>query len=57
MARGVHLQAISTDGSLNFNVYIFNVQSGYQFDYATGSSKVDRSMTVPKPPSAPHFNN
>lgn len=57
MARGVHLQAVSTDGSLNFNVYIFNVQPGFQFDYANGTSKVDHSMDVPAPAGAPHFKN
>ena len=46
MARGVHLQAVSTDGQLNFNVYIFNVQPQVKFDYATGRSTIDRSMKV-----------
>lgn len=46
MARGVHLQALSTDGSLNFNVYLFNVQPKVKFDYATGRSTIDRSMKV-----------
>lgn len=57
MARGVNLQAISTDSSLNFNVYIFNVQPGYQFNYANGSAKVDSSMYIPTPANAPHFND
>lgn len=57
MAKGVELQAISTDESLNFNVFIFNVQPGFQFNYADGTSKVDQSMTVPTPAGAPHFNN
>ncbi|HAT55298.1 MAG TPA: DNA nuclease [Lactobacillus sp.] len=55
MANGVHLQAISTDGQLNFNVYIFNVQPDYQFDYATGRSKVDRDMNVPTPDTSPEY--
>ena len=38
MARGVHLQAISEDKTLNFNVYIFNIDDHYNFDYATGRS-------------------
>lgn len=38
MARGVHVQAISEDGSVNFNQYIFNVDDDYNFDYATGRS-------------------
>lgn len=56
MARGVQLQAVSDDGSLNFNVYIFNVQPGVSFDYATGRSKVDTNMKVPTPANAPSFN-
>ena len=46
MARGVHLQALSTNGQLNFNVYIFNVQPKVKFDYSTGRSTIDRSMKV-----------
>ncbi len=46
MARGINLQAVSTDGSLDFNVYIYNVQPGYQFDYETGRAKIDRGMKV-----------
>ncbi|WP_251717677.1 DNA/RNA non-specific endonuclease [Lactobacillus agrestimuris] len=46
MARGINLQAISTDGSLDFNVYLFNVQPGYVFDYNNGRAKVDRQMRV-----------
>lgn len=46
MARGINLQAVSTDGSLDFNVYIYNVQPGVAFDYQTGRWKVDRSMQV-----------
>ncbi|MFT9214351.1 DNA/RNA non-specific endonuclease [Liquorilactobacillus ghanensis] len=49
MARGVHLQAISLDGSLNFNVYIYNVQPGVEFDYATGRSTINRQLQVPEP--------
>lgn len=36
MARGINLQAMSTDKSLNFNVFIPNKQPGYSFDYTTG---------------------
>lgn len=50
MARGVNLQAVSTDNSLNFNVYIFNVQPGYTFNYNDGSSKTDKSIYVKKLP-------
>ncbi len=57
MARGIHLQALSTDKTLDFNVYIYNVQPGISFDYATGRSRIDRSMQVPTPEGAPSFNN
>lgn len=46
MARGINLQAVSTDGSLEFNVYLFNVQPGFTFDYATGRAKVDHELQV-----------
>lgn len=46
MPIGYHSQAISTDGSLNFNVFIWNVEPGVQFDYKTGRSTVDRNMRV-----------
>lgn len=44
MARGVNLQAISMDGMINFNVYIFNVQPGFKFDYQTGRAIRDINM-------------
>ncbi|KRK33194.1 DNA/RNA non-specific endonuclease [Loigolactobacillus bifermentans] len=47
MPRGVHLQAISTDQTLDFNVYIFNVQPRFTFDYATGRSQTS-AMRVPE---------
>lgn len=46
MARGINLQAISTNGELDFNVYIFNVQPGYTFDYNNGRARRDRSIQV-----------
>lgn len=46
MARGINLQAIATDGSLDFNVYIYNVQPGYIFNYRTGRAKVDHALRV-----------
>lgn len=46
MARGINLQAVSTDGSLNFNVYLFNVQPDYVFNYQNGRAKIDHSMKV-----------
>lgn len=38
MARGVHIQAISEDDSLDFNQYLFNTDDNYNFDYANGRS-------------------
>lgn len=46
MPRGYWVQAISTDGTLNFNRYIYNVQPGISFDYSTGKSSVDSNMIV-----------
>ena len=46
MARGINLQAVATDGSLDFNVYIFNVQPGYVFNYSDGSATADAAMQV-----------
>ncbi|GAJ26721.1 DNA-entry nuclease [Liquorilactobacillus sucicola DSM 21376 = JCM 15457] len=49
MARGVHMQALSDDGSLNFNVYLFNVQPRYVFDYQTGRSTRNAGFQVALP--------
>lgn len=46
MPRGYWSQAVSTDGSVNFNVYIWNVEPGVSFDYATGRGKADSTMQV-----------
>lgn len=46
MARGINLQAVSTDGELDFNVYLFNVQPGYSFNYNNGRAKVDHEIFV-----------
>lgn len=46
MARGINLQAISLTSNLNFNVYLFNVQPDYVFDYNNGRAKIDRNMVV-----------
>lgn len=46
MARGYWVQALSTDGTINFNAYIFNVEPKVVFDYTTGQSKVDQNFRV-----------
>ncbi|WP_208423130.1 DNA/RNA non-specific endonuclease [Latilactobacillus fragifolii] len=46
MPRGIWSQAISTDGTLNFNVYIWNVEPGISFDYATGRGHADRNERI-----------
>ncbi len=39
VARGVQMRAQSIgDNTIRFNVYIFNVESGYTIDYTTGTS-------------------
>lgn len=49
MARGVLVQAQSTNKKLHFNRYLYNVQPNLSFDYATGRSKIDRNIQVPYP--------
>lgn len=56
MAKGVHLQAVGSNG-LNFNVYLFNVQPGFRFNYADGTSVIDQNMQVPTPSNAPRFHD
>ncbi|KRN59083.1 DNA/RNA non-specific endonuclease [Limosilactobacillus secaliphilus] len=50
--RGINLQAISTDGRLNFNVYLQNVEPGVVINYRDGSYYFDSTMAVPVPPNA-----
>lgn len=49
MAKGVWVEATSTDGTMHFNRYLYNVQPGIAFNYGTGRSVVNTSMTVPTP--------
>jgi len=37
--RGVHMMAQSNDGTLKFNIYVFNVQDGWQINYLNGKAK------------------
>lgn len=46
MARGINLQALSTNGRLDFNVYLFNVQPGYVFNYQNGHVRRDPGLQV-----------
>ena len=38
VATGVQMRALSTDKSLDFNVFIYNVQDGFSINYADGTS-------------------
>lgn len=40
LASGIQLQAMSLDGKIKFNVYIHNVQDGFEIDYLTGIAKL-----------------
>lgn len=55
MAAGVHMQAASIDGTLNYNVFLFNVQPNVKFNYLTGRSVIDNAMVVPQAADAPNF--
>lgn len=46
MARGIWLQAVSNDGTVEFNVYIHNVANGYKFDYLTGRKTKNKNFIV-----------
>ncbi|MCF6515473.1 DNA/RNA non-specific endonuclease [Lactobacillus sp. S2-2] len=49
MARGVLVQAESTNKKLHFNRFLYNVQPDLDFDYATGRSKINQNMQIPYP--------
>ncbi|NFA95484.1 DNA/RNA non-specific endonuclease [Enterococcus faecalis] len=46
MPRGYWLQAIDSNGIINFNVYVYNVQPKVVFNYEDGTSTIDRSLTI-----------
>ena len=46
MPRGYWLQAKDSSGTLNFNVFEFNVQPHVVFNYADGTSQINHSMNV-----------
>lgn len=46
MPRGYWLQAKDSNGTLNLNVYEYNVQPKIQFNYQDGTSKIDQQMSV-----------
>lgn len=50
--RGINLQALSTNGQLNFNVYVFNVEPGIRINYQDGTYVTDSAMSVPVPLAA-----
>lgn len=56
MAKGVWVEATSTDGTMHFNRYLYNVQPGISFNYASGRSIVDTSMSVPTPANYSNYH-
>lgn len=46
MPRSYHVQAISTDKTLNFNALVWNVEPGVQFDYQTGRSRTNQQWKI-----------
>lgn len=47
--RGINLQAISTNGRINFNVFLFNVEPGVVINYQNGSYSYQKQMVIPVP--------
>lgn len=52
VARGINLQAISTDGILNFNVYLFNVEPGIDINYQNGATTLNNQQQISVPVAA-----
>lgn len=48
MPRAYELEAITADKKLNFDVMIYNVQPGVEFNYKTGKPKSNPEMVIPK---------
>lgn len=48
MPRAYQMQAVSTDGTINFNKMVYNVQPGVEFNYETGKPAVNNDMIVAK---------
>lgn len=46
MPRGYHLQAVSNNNKVHFNVYLENIQPGVEFFYNTGQSRVNPAVQV-----------
>lgn len=42
LSKGSHLEAKSDDGSLEFNVFIPNIQKGIKVNYQTGQVDIER---------------
>lgn len=58
IASGVQMQARFPDPSLNFNVFVYNVQPGVKINYADGTSKLVETqkkepVQTPKSPDPP----
>lgn len=48
MPRAYQMQAVSTDETINFNVVVYNVQPGVEFNYETGRPSPNSDMLVNK---------
>lgn len=43
LASGIHLQALSLDGEVKLNVYVHNVQEGFEINYQTGEANYENT--------------